>query len=71
MIFSIDSRYNVAKIDNGTEMKDPITIGPSTVCTGEYTDFTISFPEGSIVSRGKRVLSNKTPIKIRVFRSKN
>jgi hypothetical protein len=69
MIFAIDGRYNTVKLDNGTEMENPIRIELSTVCTGQYTDFTISFPKGSTISRGKRKLAkNEVPIKIRVFK---
>lgn len=58
MIFSVRNNDNSVQIDNGTEMRDPITIKASTICTGDYTDFHITVPLTAGIKRGRRCLKN-------------
>ena len=69
MVFSTCD--NSIEIDNGQTIDNPIKIHMSTVCTGRYTDFTITIPKNAVISRGKRRLKNNgKPYLLRVFTNK-
>ena len=59
MIFAVDGHMNSVEIDNGDRLDNPSRIGVSTVCTGEYTEFVITFPEGCTVRANGRTLKSK------------
>ena len=69
MILSTDA--NSLKIDNGQEFNNPISIKLETGWGGQYTDFVITIPKNSEVSRGKTQLKNNgEPYKIRVYENR-
>uniref|UniRef100_A0A6H1ZFU8 Uncharacterized protein n=1 Tax=viral metagenome TaxID=1070528 RepID=A0A6H1ZFU8_9ZZZZ len=59
MIIVTNDEENSLLIDNGDKFDNPIKIEMSTVCTGDYTDFMVTLPEGAIVKYPRKATRSK------------
>ena len=59
MIIVTNDEENSLLIDNGDKFDNPIKIEMSTVCTGDYTDFMVTLPEGAIVKYPRKETRRK------------
>jgi hypothetical protein len=69
MIIITNGHDNSMLVDNGDELDNPIEIKMSTVCTGAYTDFILSIPDGAEITYPRKATKRKPsrPMKIRIL----